>query len=130
MIDAQLIETAKIIRKNYLSAMKNLDSYESDVRNLANFLTEKMKSLETIRNVELKKKPNKEHLAEVTKKLAEELNAIEDEEQKLLKKVESINKDILKLQKEEEILYKTIKQRYPNISDDDLKRQIQSHLKE
>ncbi len=130
MIDNQLIESAKIIRTNYLNAMKNLNSYETDVRKLANFLTEKMKSLETIKNVELKKKPNKEHLAEVTKKLAEDLGAIEDEEQKLLKKVESINKDILKLQKEEEILYKTIKQRYPTLSDDEIRRQIQSHLKE
>lgn len=130
MIDKQLIETAKIIRKKYLSSMTDLKSYEKDVKKLAEFLTEKMKSLENIQKVELKKKPNKEHLAQVTKLLADELNQIEDQEKKLLKKVEDINKDILKLQKEEEILYKTLKTRYPQLNDDDIKKEIQSHLKE
>jgi hypothetical protein len=35
-----------------------------------------------------------------------------------------------KLQKEEEILYQTIKKRYPKLSDKQIKEEIQSYLQE
>jgi len=35
-----------------------------------------------------------------------------------------------KLQKEEEILYQTIKKRYPKLSDKQMKEEIQSYLQE
>ena len=111
MIDQQLIESAKQIRKRYIKAMSNLGIYEQDVRNLANFLQEKSKVFEKIQNVELKKKPSKEELEKVTRLIVDEITSIENEEQKILKKVESINVEIDKLQKEEEVLYKTIKKR-------------------
>jgi hypothetical protein len=130
MIDKQLIESAKQIRKKYLKAMSDLGIYEQDVRNLANFLQEKSKVFEKIKDVELKKKPSKEELEKVTKLIVEEITAIENEEQKILKKVESINVEMGKLQKEEEILYQTIKKRYPNLSDKEMKEEIQSYLQE
>lgn len=130
MIDQQLIESAKQIRKRYIKAMSNLGIYEQDVRNLANFLQEKSKVFEKIQDVELKKKPSKEELEKVTRLIVDEITSIENEEQKILKKVESINVEIGKLQKEEEILYQTIKNRYPSLSDDQIKEEIQSYLEE
>jgi hypothetical protein len=130
MIDQQLIESAKQIRKRYIKAMSNLGIYEQDVRNLANFLQEKSKVFEKIQNVELKKKPSKEELEKVTRLIVDEITSIENEEQKILKKVESINVEIDKLQKEEEVLYKTIKKRYPKLSDEQIKEEIQSYLEE
>jgi chromosome segregation ATPase len=130
MIDQQLIESAKQIRKRYIKAMSNLSIYEQDVRNLANFLQEKSKVFEKIQDVELKKKPSKEELEKVTRLIVDEITSIENEEQKILKKVESINVEIDKLQKEEEVLYKTIKKRYPKLSDDQIKEEIQSYLEE
>jgi chromosome segregation ATPase len=130
MIDKQLIESSKEIRKKYLKAMSNLNVYEQDVRNLANFLQEKFKVFERIKDVELKKKPTKEDLEIVTKQIIDEITSIENEEQKILRKVESINGEIGKLQKEEEILYQTIKKRYPKLSDQEIKEEIQSNLEE
>jgi hypothetical protein len=130
MIDQQLIESAKQIRKRYLKAMSDLGIYEQDVRNLANFLQEKSKVFEKIKDVELKKKPSKEELGKVTKLIVDEITSIEDEEQKIIKKVESINIEMGKLQKEEEILYQTIKKRYPKLSDKQMKEEIQSYLQE
>ena len=130
MIDQQLIESAKQIRKRYLKAMSDLGVYEQDVRNLANFLQEKSKVFEKIKDVELKKKPSKEELEKVTRLIVEEITSIEDEEQKIIKKVESINVEMGKLQKEEEILYQTIKKRYPKLSDKEIKEEIQSYLQE
>jgi len=130
MIDQQLIESAKQIRKRYIKAMSNLSIYEQDVRNLANFLQEKSKVFEKIQDVELKKKPSKEELEKLTRLIVDEITSIENEEQKILKKVESINVEIDKLQKEEDVLYKTIKKRYPKLSDDQIKEEIQSYLEE
>ena len=130
MIDQQLIESAKQIRKRYLKAMSDLGIYEQDVRNLANFLQEKSKVFEKIKDVELKKKPSKEELEKVTRLIVDEITSIEDEEQKIIKKVESINVEMGKLQKEEEILYQTIKKRYPSLSDKEIKEEIQSYLQE
>jgi chromosome segregation ATPase len=130
MIDQQLIESSREIRKKYLKAMSNLNVYEQDVRNLANFLQEKFKVFERIKDVELKKKPTKEDLEIVTKQIIDEITSIENEEQKILRKVESINGEIGKLQKEEEILYQTIKKRYPKLSDQEIKEEIQSNLEE
>jgi methionyl-tRNA synthetase len=130
MIDQQLIESAKQIRKRYLKAMSDLGVYEQDVRNLANFLQEKSKVFEKIKDVELKKKPSKEELEKVTRLIVNEITSVEDEEQKILKKVESINIEMGKLQKEEEILYQTIKKRYPKLSDKQIKEEIQSYLQE
>jgi len=130
MIDQQLIESAKQIRKRYLKAMSDLGVYEQDVRNLANFLQEKSKVFEKIKDVELKKKPSKEELEKVTRLIVDEITSIEDEEQKIIKKVESINVEMGKLQKEEEILYQTIKKRYPSLSDKEIKEEIQSYLQE
>lgn len=130
MIDQQLIESAKQIRKRYIKAMSNLGIYEQDVRNLANFLQEKSKVFQKIQDVELKKKPSKEELEKVTRLIVDEITSIENEEQKILKKVESINVEIDKLQKEEDVLYKTIKKRYPKLSDDQIKEEIQSYLEE
>jgi chromosome segregation ATPase len=130
MIDQQLIESARQIRKRYLKAMSDLGIYEQDVRNLANFLQEKSKVFEKIKDVELKKKPSKEELEKVTRLIVDEITSIEDEEQKILKKVESINVEMGKLQKEEEVLYQTIKKRYPKLSDKEIKEEIQSYLEE
>jgi hypothetical protein len=85
---------------------------------------------ERIKDVELKKKPTKEDLEIVTKQIIDEITSIENEEQKILRKVESINGEIGKLQKEEEILYQTIKKRYPKLSDQEIKEEIQSNLEE
>lgn len=130
MIDQQLIESAKQIRKRYLKSMSDLGIYEQDVRNLANFLQEKSKVFEKIKDVELKKKPSKEELEKVTRLIVEEITSIEDQEKKIAKKVESINIEMDKLQKEEEILYQTIKKRYPKLSDKQMKEEIQSYLQE
>ena len=130
MIDQQLIESAKQIRKRYLKAMSDLGIYEQDVRNLATFLQEKSKVFEKIKDVELKKKPSKEELEKVTRLIVDEITSIEDQEKKIGKKVESINIEMDKLQKEEEILYQTIKKRYPKLSDKQMKEEIQSYLQE
>ena len=129
MIDEQLILSAKEIKKKYIKALDSLSIYEKDIKNIVEFLKQKAKNLETIQDVELKKKAGKEELARITKLIVEELTQIEDEEKRLLKRVESINSEIQNLQKEEQLLYTTIKTRYPKLTDEDIIKEIQRNLK-
>jgi hypothetical protein len=45
-------------------------------------------------------------------------------ESKLTKKVELVNKKLEKLKRDEESLYKALKEKYPNLSDDDLRKKF------
>lgn len=130
MIDNQLIESAKFIRKEYLSLNSSLEKYQGDVSNLGNFLLSKVEDIKNYKNDVMSKMKSKEDLSKVTDHLVKELKDIEDEEKKLVMKVDSINQKLEKLKKDEDILYDTIKLRYPNLTDDEIKKEIHSHLEE
>ena len=70
----------------------------------------------------------KEEAKKVVDHLINEIQSVEDAESKLTKKVELVNKKLEKLQRDEESLYKALKEKYPNLSDDDLRKEIHSHL--
>lgn len=128
MIDKQLIESAKFIRKDYLSLSNDLNKYHDDVKSLGNFLLKKVEELSKYNDDVVKKMKNQDDISKVTSFILKEIEGIEDEEKKLVKKVESVNADLEKLRKDEIMLYNTIKERYPNLSDDDIKKEIHSHL--
>ena len=91
MIDQQLINSAKYIRKNFLDLSNNLTIYREDVKNLADFLVKKVEEIKTYNEQTIKKMKSKDQLGVVTEHLLKELQAIEDEEKKLQRKVEKIN---------------------------------------
>ena len=128
MIDKQLIESAKSIRKEFLKISNSLNNYHDDVKNLADFYFKKVEELKSYNKDHIKKIRSKEDLDKVTKHLVQEIELIEVEEQKLSDKVQKLNLDLEKLNKDENILYETIKSRYPNLSDDQIVKEIQSHL--
>lgn len=129
MIDIQLIESARLIRKKFLKLTKELDGYQDEVKGLVKFLQEKMKSLEEYRDKEVKKKiKTKEDVPVVTREILREIEEIEQAEIQLQKKLKKVNEEMEKLNKDEEILYKTLKNRYPELSDEQLKIEIQKNL--
>ena len=130
MIDRQLIESAKIIRREFLTLSKKLDGYQDDVKNLGFFLQNKASELESYSEKNLKRLSSKDDLDRVVRHILSEIDSIEEEEKKLSKKVSSINDEIEKLRKDEVKLYETIKHRYPNLSDDQISKEVQSQLDE
>jgi len=129
MIDNQLIESAKNIRKTFLRMTNQLSVYETEVKDLINFLQEKIQILQNYNNNDVRKMKTNEDLNKVTKSILKEIEEIEAAEQKLQNKIGKINKEIEKLSNEEVVLYKTIKERYPNLSDVEIKREIQQNLR-
>jgi chromosome segregation ATPase len=130
MIDIQLIESSKFIRKDYLSLTKNLDKYQDDVKSLGIFLLKKVDEIKKYNDDIIKKIKTKDDISKVTNHILKEIQDIEDEEKKLVEKVESVNLRLEKLRSDELILYNTIKERYPNLTDEQITKEIHSHLDE
>ena len=130
MIDPYFIESAKRIRKNFLKTDSDLTNYHIEIKNLLKFLDEKVKALKNIEDNEFRNKPSKEEVERVAKLIMDEIHSIEKEQRNLAKRVNILNDDILLIQKEEELLYKKIKERYPNYTDDQIREEIQDNLEE
>ena len=130
MIDKQLLSSAREIRKKYLEIMGDLTSYEREIKNLSNFLLEKAEVFKNIEERDLNSKGSKEELLKITNRIVSEIEQIEQEEIKITKRIEILNEGLDKLQKEEEVLYNTIKKRYPQLTDEEIKSEISSVIKD
>lgn len=128
MIDEQLVQGAVIIRKTFLRLKKELNTYQKDVSDMVNFLKEKIKIIEQIKKNELKNLKSRDEVSEVTRKIVSEIEQIEIEEKRLQSKIKKINVEMEKLSKDEGILYNTIKGRYPELTDEEIIRQIHQRL--
>jgi chromosome segregation ATPase len=130
MIDRQLLQSAREIRKKYLSIMGDLSDYEKEIKKLSNFLLEKAEVFKNMNEKDLNQKGSKDQLLVITQKIVNEIQEIEKEEEKISKRIESLNEGLVKLQEEEEVLYQTIKQRYPNLSDEKIKSEVSNAIKD
>ena len=130
MIDSQIIESSKAIRKKYLELVRQLNYYQEELRKLSEFLEEKVNEFKRIQDEEFKNKPTKDEINRVLVLIVKEIEEIEINERRLNKKFESLNNDLEQLQREEEILHKTIKARYPHMNDNQIRYEIQQHLDE
>ena len=130
MIDSQLIESAKFIRRDYLSQSNKLTKYYEDVKELGYFLLKKVDELKKFNDDSVKKIKNNDDLSKVTNHILKEIGEIEIEERKIRDKVDKINLDLKKLKKDEENLYLEIKERHPKLTDDEIVKEIHKHLDE
>lgn len=130
MIDSQLIESAKFIRRDYLSQSNKLTKYYEDVKELGYFLLKKVDELKKFNDDSVKKIKNNDDLSKVTNHILKEIGEIEIEERKIRDKVDKINLDLEKLKKDEENLYLEIKERHPKLTDDEIVKEIHKHLDE
>ena len=125
MIDKQYVESARNIKTEFLSLSKKLDNYKGDLEKLSNFLQDTVKELQ---NITEKKVTSKDDLTDMANKLVKKLQDVELEEIKITNLVKPINDRIEKLREEENILYKSLKVKYPNMTDDDMKRELNSRI--
>lgn len=120
MIETSLIDSARLIKKEFESLNEILVSYESDVKKLANnFITI---------SSDLKKIDTKGTLEKLRDNVMSKLNDLETESNNVCDKINNINKRLESLKKEENDLFITIKKRHPSLSNDEIKIEIQRHL--
>jgi len=130
MIDQQLIESAKQIRKKYVEIIKEINFHEDDLRELASFLQTKMSEFKRIHEEEFKNKPSQAEVDRITKLVVSEIEDMEVKEGRIKKRFEHLNDELEKLQVEEKLLENTIKERYPSMTTEEIKLEISKHLGE
>ena len=130
MIDPQIIEAAKQIRRKFLSIVDELSANQDSLKEMADFLHIKMDQLKKIENEEFKNKPSKEELARISTIIVKEIEDIEIKEKRLSKKFVKMNEELEALKKEEDLIYNVLKVRYPKFTDEQIKQEIQKYLDE
>lgn len=128
MIDKQYLESAKNIRYEFLNLSKKLDSYHKELTQLFEYLQNVTKELDELNTKEVSKIKSATDATVIGNKIMKKMEEIESEEQKLIRLVKPINDRIDKLREEENILYKKIREKYPLLSDDEIKKEISIYL--
>lgn len=125
MIDKSYIDSARSIKKEFTELSDKLSDYQNYVEQLLNNFRKIANDLEHWRKNDLMKE---ESVQSAGNFMISKLDEIEQETEKLNKKIDPINKKIEKLREEELKLYKLIKERYPNLTDEQIIRQIHENI--
>ncbi len=127
IIQEIFLKRAKNIRQEYLTVRYDIDSYEKNIKNLLNSLEEKAVSLNELK---IKLDENKITDPELAKsQLLKIIMDIETEVNSNENYILNLNKSIDSLKNEEISLFRDIKQRYPEMNDDDIKSEVQEYIK-
>lgn len=126
MINDLFLKKAVEIRKEYLKITKDIESYERSIRDLLKLIENSSNDLsdfmEKLNNNKIVSSENaKNDLLKIILNLENEYNNNE-------KQINLLNEGVENLKKSELNLFKEIKQRYSDISDSDIKKEVQEYI--
>ena len=128
MIQELYLKEAINIRKEYISLMKDVEGYKVFSNNMTNFIqnkTDELKSLQEKINL------GQEKNVELAKnKVLKVITDFESEAKKLDVIITKFNGEMEKLKESELSLYRNIKQTYPELTDDTIRKEIYDYLVE
>ena len=127
MIQEIFLKRAANIRKEYLRITRDINSYEKNVRDLLGALEQKATDLDSLKNKLDSNRINNPEEAKM--ELLNIIMEVEDETNRNEKYINNLNKNIEKLKEDELLLFRDVKQRYPEMNDLDIKNEIQSYIK-
>lgn len=126
MIQELYLKRAASIRKDYIKIMTDIRSYENIATQLSSSLESRMGDLESLlKKINESKNTNPDSAKDELHKI---MVQIEDDINKVDTSIDSLNKKIDKLKDDEILLYNEIKKSYFNLSDDEIRKEIQSYL--
>jgi chromosome segregation ATPase len=128
MIDNRFIESAREIRKKYSSLYEELNMSEREVKQLANFLMEKSHEFKTINETVIQNAQSKEEIVDITQKLIDKLDDLDRREKVMTKRIDTINESIEKLKMEEIELLKKIQEKFPDLTNEEIRQEVHSRL--
>ena len=129
IIDEIYLAAAVRIRSKYITLNNDIKLYESYLRetlNLVNRTAEKIKEMENDLNNPKKRPTLKEK--DMMMKVYDLLGDLDKDASRLEDKVNPVNKEIEKLAVEEAELYRSIKDKYPSLDDNEIVRQVRERL--
>jgi len=124
-IHKRFLDEASRIRIDYLNELKKFESKEEDLKQYQNKLTDLLNNIEKYIN-----ENNNTTEEEITEDLKVELSEIEVNMNIIQKEVSILEKKVKKLRKESSTLYKAIKEKHPELSEQDIQHEILYSIKE
>ena len=126
MINQLYLKRAENIRRDYLKLVTELNNYDKMAKQLAESLQLRVGQLNDLyKEIDSEKVSNveaaKDKLNTIMINLERDVNSIDG-------KIRKIDQEMDQLRKDEDQLYKELKQKY-NTSDEELKNEINQHLK-
>lgn len=122
MIDTIFIEKAVAIREEYIKCMENIDIDEKKLSDCKDTIIDLInKGDELTENYE----DNDLYSTEINEIIQDITNTINE----LQKNIQPYKDRVKELEKESDMLYIAIKDRYPELTQEDIKKQIIPHLK-
>ena len=129
MIDEFFLYNAVSIRRTYLKMTNNMDFYQKRAKEIVDRLELTISKINDIQKKAEEGRAKKENgTMEILNDLVKILNEIEDEGKALENLVDPLNKDIEKLALEEQELYRQIKQKHSNLTDDQIISSVKDRL--
>lgn len=127
MISELYLKRAVTLRRDYLKIMNDLENYEKIAKSLSFSISSRTRDLESLLERLNQNKINNADAAQ--QELQNIMVQTEDDINKVDVSIDKLNSKIEKLRNDEILLYKEIKNVYYELSDEEIKSQIQTHLK-
>ncbi|NBP56404.1 hypothetical protein EBU71_07705 [bacterium] len=125
MIDEHFIRSAVEIRKEWVKLIRSLDSHQEQVEKAQKIIADKKADIDAFSKKDLKLKD-----VQVKEFVEKIFNEIEHQAIIIESRIKPLNDDIEKLKKEELRLYHKIKTNYPELTDEDIKKEIYTHIRD
>jgi septal ring factor EnvC (AmiA/AmiB activator) len=128
MIQENLLQSAVTIRQEYLKVSSNIELYHKRSKEIVSILDKNIESLDKLqKDIKSKKVTDPE---KSISKLMEVIKEVEVEGNKLETLMAPMNKEIEKLQKEENELFRTLKEKNPELSDNQIIKEVGDRLRQ
>ena len=121
MIDEQFLQSAVQIRRTYLKLNNNLEFYTKEAAKIVTKLETTLTKIDDIQNSNKDNKSSFEDLLKIMYEIESEGKLLED-------LINPLNKKIEKLALEEQELYRSIKRKHPDLTDDDIVESVKQRL--
>lgn len=126
MIDEVFLKSAVNIRRQYLKISNNMEFYHNRAKDVVSKLETTLQDLENLqKNYSVDKSVSNES---AISKLMDILKDVESEGERLEKLVDPMNQEMEKLSKEEHELYRQIKEKHVDLTDDEIVKSVQDRL--
>ena len=129
MIDEFFLQNAVSIRRTYLKMTNNMDFYQKRAKETVERLDVTINKINDIQKKAESNRDKKENGSiDILSDLIKVLNEIEDEGKSLENLVDPLNKEIEKLALEEQELYRQIKQKHSNLTEEQIVNSVRDRL--
>ena len=131
MVDEVFLQNAVRIRRTYLKLSNNMDLYQKKAQQVSDKLDETINKIDDIKKQaedSKKDKGNNQNTAYFLNELVKVLTEVEDEGKSLESLVGPLNQEIEKLALEEQELYRQIKEKHFNLTDEQIISSVRDRL--